>query len=141
MSKIDLADAETIATLTNALTRAGVEGLEITTPDGHLRIVIAKGKDVVVSGSATTPQASASASTFLLKAPLAGHFRPSEPDDEASGSSRRQVSEHDILGFIAVGPILLPLPAGRAAMVRRRLADADSLVGFGEPLFELEQFT
>lgn len=139
MSKIDLTDAETIATLTDALTRAGVEGLEITAPDGHLRIVIAKGKDVAASGSATTSQASAS--TFLLKAPLAGHFRPSEPGGEASNSAPHRVGEDDILGFIAVGPILLPLSAGRAAIVRRRLADADALVGFGEPLFELEQST
>jgi len=138
MSKIDLTDAETIATLTDALTRAGVEGLEIATPRGHLRIVIAKGKDVAVSGSATTSQASAS--TFLLKAPLAGYFRPSEPGGEASNSALHRVGEDDILGFIAVGPILLPLSAGRAAIVRRRLVDADALVGFGEPLFELEQF-
>ncbi len=72
MSKIDLTDAETIATLTDALTRAGVEGLE----DHHARRPSAdrycQGKDVAVSGSATTPQASTS--TFFLKAPLAGHF-------------------------------------------------------------------
>ena len=44
MSAIDFSDPATIAFLTDALTTAGVHGLEISRPDGQLRIVVA-GKD------------------------------------------------------------------------------------------------
>lgn len=134
MSAIDLSDPETIASLADALTRAGVEGLEITTPAGHLRIMLAKGSVIDISRSSPAPVAA-----FFIKAPLAGRFRPGGRVGEAASTNMpQQVSEGDILGFIAVGPILLPLSASRPGTLRRVLADVDALVGFGEPLFELE---
>lgn len=42
MSAIDFSDPATIAFLTEALTAAGVDGLEISRPGGQLRIVVAE---------------------------------------------------------------------------------------------------
>ena len=138
MSTIDLSDQETIAVLSDALSAAGVEGLEITTPAGHLRIVLARGRGYAVSRSTNAPQASAP--TFHIKAPLAGRFRPALPvGAPGNEDGTRPVGEGEILGFIAVGPILLPLSTTRSGTLRRVLVDAETLVGFAEPLFELEQ--
>jgi len=133
MSLIGLTEPATIAALSAALTRAGVDGIEISNPAGHLRIVVSNGK---VSHSTRSHQPPAAAS--VVRAPLAGHFRPIEPAFE-SGTKSRELAKGDVLGFIAIGPILLPLLAPHAGTIRRHLAEADALVGFGAKLFELEQ--
>ncbi|CDZ63798.1 acetyl-CoA carboxylase biotin carboxyl carrier protein [Neorhizobium galegae] len=130
MSGIDFSDPATIAFLTDALTAAGVSGLEISRPDGQLRIVIATGNEVRIDVSATSQPAPAAQPLVVVKAPMAGHF--------CTGSPLRSVSAADILGFLRVGPILLPLCAGRAGILTKQLAKPDALVGFGDPLFEIE---
>ncbi|PDT10302.1 acetyl-CoA carboxylase [Rhizobium sp. M1] len=134
MSAIDFSDPATIAFLTDALTAAGVEGLEISRPDGQLRIVTSGegGAQVAVLRAPGSPP-------VVMKAPLAGHFCAEHPAAAATPQTLpRSVSDADLLGFIRVGHVLLPLRAGRSGVLTRLLAEPGALVGFGDPLFEIE---
>ncbi|PDS32189.1 acetyl-CoA carboxylase biotin carboxyl carrier protein [Rhizobium phaseoli] len=138
MSAIDFSDPATIAFLTDALTAAGVEGLEISRPDGQIRIVISGEGGARISVPAATPRASDSA-PVVVKAPLAGHFCAEHPAAAVTPQTLpRFVSDADILGFIRVGHVLLPLRAGHSGVLTRLLAEPGALVGFGDPLFEIE---
>lgn len=130
MSAIDFSDPATIAFLTEALTAAGVSGLEISWSSGQLRIVIATGNEAGIDVSVISQPTPTAQPLVVVKAPMAGHFYP--------GSPSRSVSAADILGFLRVGHVLLPLCAGRAGILTKQLAEPDALVGFGDPLFEIE---
>ncbi len=131
MSAIDFSDPETIAFLTDALTAAGVDGWN-SDASGQLRIVISP-------EPATRTAAMTSAQTFAVKAPMAGIFRLQRPGyaDELADLPRA-VAATEVLGFVGVGPILVPVTAGRTGLLARRLAEPDELVGFGGALFEIE---
>ncbi|OCJ16343.1 acetyl-CoA carboxylase [Rhizobium sp. AC44/96] len=135
MSTIGLTDPVTIATLSDALTKAGVEGVEITTRDGHLRIVVSGGKSAAISHSAPSSAVS-SADSAVIKAPIAGYFRPAAA---AAGETEREVMQGEPLGFMVIGPILVPMLASSAGILRRKHAEPEDLIGFGTPLFELEK--
>lgn len=138
MSAIDFSDPATIALLTEALTAAGVDGLEISRPGGQLRIVVAGKGGARLSSTEAKPRAPGSAPT-VVKAPMAGRFRVEHPAaSSAPQNLPRSVSEADIVGFVGVGHILLPLRAGRSGILTRLLAEPGALVGFGDPLFEIE---
>ncbi|MBB3646495.1 biotin carboxyl carrier protein [Rhizobium sp. BK619] len=138
MSPIDFSDPATIAFLTDALTAAGVAGLEIARPDGQIRIVVSGEGGARIGSSEATARASGSAPA-VVKAPLAGYFCAEHPAAAATLQTLpRSVSDDDILGFVRVGHILLPLRAGRSGVLTRLLAEPGALVGFGDPLFEIE---
>lgn len=138
MSAIDFSDPITIAFLTDALTAAGVEGLEISRPDGQLRIVTSGEGGGRIGAHDAKPRAPGPA-PVVVKAPMAGHFCAEHPAAPAvSGNLPRSVSAADILGFVRVGHVLLPLRAGRSGVLTRLLADPGALIGFGDPLFEIE---
>ena len=137
MSAIDFSDPATIALLTEALTAAGVDGLEISRPGGQLRIVVAGKDGVRISSTGATPRAPGPASA-VVKAPMAGHFCVEHPAFAVPQDLPRSVSDADIVGFVGVGHILLPLRAGRSGVLTRLLVQPDVLVGFGDPLFEIE---
>ncbi|TBF87641.1 acetyl-CoA carboxylase biotin carboxyl carrier protein [Rhizobium leguminosarum] len=141
MSAIDLSDPATIAFLTEALTAAGVNGLEISQPDGQLRIVVAGKGGARISSTEATPRAPGLApgsASAVVKAPMAGRFCVEHPASAAPQELPRSVSDADIVGFVGVGHILLPLRAGRSGILTRLIAEPGALVGFGDPLFEIE---
>jgi hypothetical protein len=138
MSGIDFSAPATIAFLTEALTEAGVSGLEISWPSGQLRIVIATGNEAGIDVSVTSRPAPTAQPLVVVKAPMAGHFCPGSPSRSATADRLPSVFAADILGFLRVGPVLLPLCAGRAGILTKQLAEPDALVGFGDPLFEIE---
>jgi hypothetical protein len=134
MSTLDLSDPVTIAALTDALTEAGVDGLEITGRDGHLRIVIATNKRVQLDRAPVQNGHSA----VLLKAPMAGVFCPSDTSSSKPSPIPRKISAMDVIGFLRIGPVLLPVAAGHHGSLTKQLAETNALVGFGDPLFEIE---
>lgn len=129
MSAIDFSDPKTIALLTEALTAAGVDGLEISSASGKLRIIVA-GRENHVSQAAK-----ASSKPSVIKAPMAGIF---QLRDSASADLPHFVAAADILGFLRVGDVLVPLKAGHSGVLNRRLIETGTLVGFGDALFEIE---
>ncbi|MBY5416335.1 MULTISPECIES: acetyl-CoA carboxylase biotin carboxyl carrier protein [Rhizobium] len=141
MSAIDLSDPATITFLTEALTAAGVNGLEISQPGGQLRIVVAGKGGARISSTEATPRAPGLApgsASAVVKAPMAGRFCVEHPASATPQKLPRSVSDADIVGFVGVGHILLPLRAGRSGILTRLIAEPGALVGFGDPLFEIE---
>ncbi|NNU68758.1 acetyl-CoA carboxylase [Rhizobium sp. WYCCWR 11152] len=136
MSAIDFSDPATIALLTEALTAAGVNGLEISRTDGQLRIVVAGKDGTRISSTGATPRAPGFASA-IVKAPMAGRFCLEHPTSATPQDLPRSISDADIVGFVGVGHMLLPLRAGRSGVLTRLLAEPGALVGFGDPLFEI----
>ncbi|MGG7581958.1 acetyl-CoA carboxylase [Rhizobium sp. Nf11,1] len=136
MSAIDFSDPTTIALLTEALTAAGVGGLEISRPGAQLRIVISGEGEARISATEATPRAPGSAQA-VVKAPMAGRFCVDHPAAALPQDLPRSLSVADILGFIRVGDVLLPLRAGRSGVLTRLLAAPGALVGYGDPLFEI----
>lgn len=139
MRRVDFTDPAALAALTDMLTAAGVEGLEITTPDTQLRLVISVPDNAAKPLSAAAKSAE---SLVTVKAPIAGHFHLSHPScvaeiDEFTGA----VAADDVVGFIRISHILVPVLAGRTGSLIRQLAVQDALVGFGDPLFELELYS
>ncbi len=129
MSRFDLTDMDTISVLADALQAAGVDGLEITDSGGQLRIVVDTGRHVSITRTGTSMAAVGTA--HVVKAPMAGHFLMRATTQELG------VEKGDVLGFMQIGPVLLPLRADRSASSIRWIADERQLVGYGEPLFEL----
>ncbi|CAH0343375.1 acetyl-CoA carboxylase [Rhizobium sp. CECT 9324] len=132
MSAIDFSDPKTIAFLTDALTAAGVGGIEISAASGSLRLMIAPDGEVRPTVVATAP-------AFIVKAPMAGvvcfsHVRISGTSTELP----RLISGTEVLGFLRIGLVLLPLTAGRAGLLTKLRVEANALVGFGDALFEIE---
>ncbi|AYM60015.1 acetyl-CoA carboxylase [Agrobacterium fabrum] len=139
MSTLDLTDTATIAALTEALTAAGVDGIEISTPKGHLRLLVATGNSAQAVSVVKTSPVETAAVPVIVKAPMAGRFCSSHPSASVETDSLpRSTGSADVLGFIRIGSVLLPVSAGCPGVVKRRLAEPDALVGFGDPLFEIE---
>jgi hypothetical protein len=69
---------------------------------------------------------------------MAGRFCLDHPASTVPQKLPRSVSDADIVGFVGVGHILLPFRAGRSGVLIRLLAEPGALVGFGDPLFEIE---
>ena len=138
MSAIDFSDPATIALLTQTLTAAGVDGLEISRPGAQLRIIISGEGEARISATEAAPRAPGSAQT-VVTAPMAGRFCVEHPAASAVPQNLpRSLSDTDILGFIRVGDVLLPLRAGGSGVMTRLLAAPGALVGYGDPLFEIE---
>lgn len=139
MSRFDFTDPASLEALTEMLTAAGVEGLEISTPNTQLRLVVSVPGTARNSSSVAAVKPKAGASGTTVKAPIAGHFHLSHPSLAAgAGQFPRQVAASDVVGFIRIAQILVPVLAGRAGQLTRQLAEQDALVGFGDVLFELE---
>ncbi|AJD46008.1 acetyl-CoA carboxylase [Rhizobium sp. SEMIA 4085] len=138
MSAIDFSDPAAIAVLTDALTAAGVDGLEISKPGGQLRIVVSKEEGIQVARTGNAQPTAAL--SVIVKAPMAGRFCVSHPAAPVDVKQLpHEVSEKDVIGFIRIGSVLLPMTAGRSGLLTRLLSERDALVGFGDPLFEIEQ--
>jgi biotin carboxyl carrier protein len=139
MSRLDFTDPASLEALTEMLTAAGVEGLEISTPNAQLRLVISVPETVRTSSSTVTFKPTSTTSGATVNAPIAGHFHLSHPSlASEAGQFPRSVVASDVIGFIRIGQILVPVLAGRTGLLTRQLAEQNALVGFGDVLFELE---
>lgn len=131
MSKVDFSDPATIEQLTTALEAAGLDGIEITRPDQSLLIRLASDPNRKV---AVRLRSKAEEPT-TVKAPMAGMFFAGDPSRPVSATVPQG---QDVVGFLRVGPILLPLEAGVSQRLRRHLVQSGTIVGFGDPLAEVE---
>lgn len=131
MSKVDFSAPETIEALTAALEAAGVDGLEITRPDQSLRIVVGG----VARGDRLSLPSELRRKVVVFKAPMAGEFLRDLPSRIDTKPTERPA---DTLGFLRVGPLLLPLEVENSAHVGRYLVEPGTIVGFGDPIAEVE---
>jgi biotin carboxyl carrier protein len=139
MSRPDFSDPVSLIALTDMLTDAGVDGVEITTPEGQVRIIVSARARSAISVADTVCSSKAAVSKVVVKAPIAGHFCFSHPSLPAETENfPRLVAADDVIGFIRIDHILIPVVAGRNGSLVNQLAVQDALVGFGDPLFEIE---
>lgn len=127
-----------ISTLTGWLESAGVSALEITAPDGGvLKIALDAGARAV--HVAETP--SAPPQGRAVKAPMAGLFRDRHPAATEAGplaGEGRALEAGAPVGFVGVGPVLLPVFAPEAGVVGSVHARAGALVGYGDAILTME---
>ena len=135
MSKLDLSDPAIIERLTVALEAAGVDGIEITRPDQNLLIRLAGSANGSARQVRSGKKTDAAGTPVVVKAPMAGEFWPS--DLSRTGAPGASVADGTI-GFLKVGPILLPVTAGPSKRLRRHLVEQGTIVGFGDPIAEVE---
>jgi biotin carboxyl carrier protein len=139
MSGVDFGDPAVIASLAAALEVAGVDGIEIEQGARKVRIVVEHGVLGAVSQVNASQHNPATAHSSAVKAPMAGIFCRDHPAFFTPPSELpREVVLGDTLGFIRVGPVLLPVKASGTGILTQSLAGDGSLVGYGEPLFEIE---
>jgi hypothetical protein len=99
------------------------------------------------NGTSKTPDTSASGRTdaaiaptpSYIRAPAAGVFQSSHPfDAQPMALERTHVRDGQIIGFLRTGAVLRPVTAADGVL-GARIAPEGELVGFGAPLFLLEQ--
>lgn len=129
-----LSDAD-IRALTEAMRRAGVDRLEVEGPGQRLRLTLEPSEPASVLPAVPV---AAEPSTTLVKAESMGYFRARHPDGLFPPCEAGATVDHaQILGFVQVGLLLLPVLAPHRGRLARILSAADSLVGYGTPLFEV----
>lgn len=139
MSGIDVSDPETIAFLAAALEAAGVDGIEIDQGTRRVRIIVERGVSRAVPHVETPHPSSRTAQSSAATAPIAGIFCRDHPATIAPPLALpREVVSGDTLGFVRVGPVVLPVRASETGVLTRFAAEDGSLVGYGDPLFEIE---
>lgn len=134
MSKPDFSDPAIVERLTAALEAAGVDGIEITRPDQSLLIRLSGSANAAVR-QLLARRTDAEGVPVVVKAPMAGVFWPTDLS-RTSGPATSAAS--DMIGLLQVGPILLPVAAGPSQRLRRHLVETGTVVGFGDPIAEVE---
>ena len=116
---------------------AGVNSVEIETEGGRsMRIVAGDGTAAPGSG----PDAAVSrTSARPAKAPIAGHFLSVHPArDSAEATVGTPVFADQIVGFVRIGPLIMPIHAEAAGTLDGCVIEPGSLVGHGDTIFLVE---
>jgi len=139
----DFSDPTLISTLTAWLAASGASELEISTKDGcALKIVLNPVTRPVDGREADLHMTAPRSEDRTVKAPLAGVFRdrhPGIPDASPLAGDGSSLEAGAAVGFVEVGPILLPVIASEAAAVAKVHARAGELIGYGDPVLTMEQ--
>lgn len=124
---------EEIAALGAAMAQMGIARLELTGP-GFALVLSGEGAAAIAQdapkpgpASQVVPVLAPGLGTFLRTHPL--HEAPLAADGEA-------VAAGQALALLRIGPLLLPVPAPAAGTVVAALPDEETLVGYGDRLFD-----
>ncbi|HXV30888.1 MAG TPA: hypothetical protein VD840_11200 [Sinorhizobium sp.] len=123
------------------LENAGVGSIEIETEDGRLVRIVA-GEDATSRDAGHDPAASAATEPPRVRpaaAPIAGHVLPVHPArDAAEATIGASVVPEQIIGFVRVGPLIMPIRAETAGTLDACLVEPGDLVGYGDTVFLIE---
>ncbi len=120
--------APEIASLVAHMRRTGVAEIEIIGGEEALRVVLPE--DVT-----TQPVVNASRLS-VVKATACGVFRPGHSARETRPGTGTKVEAGEIVGVIAVGPLLQPVVAPAAGTLGRLLCTPGQRVDYGAELFQ-----
>ncbi|HEX8046654.1 hypothetical protein [Rhizobium sp.] len=136
----DFTDPAVMQEITAWLESAGASAIEIDTEDGrHVRIVMDGGVSPRADGELRDMVPAAPASVVAAKAPFAGHFLDVHPARGTPAAVQdTAVTAGDIVGFVKVGPLLLPVRAPDAGTLSECSVKAGDLVGYGDAIFSIE---
>ncbi len=121
--------APEMASLVAHMRRADVAEIEIEIIDGEQAL------HVVLPEEATLPARKAAQSSTVT-ATACGVFQPGHPACEAGPCPGTVVADGEVVGVIAVGPLLQPVVAPAAGTLGRLLCAPGQRVDYGAPLFE-----
>lgn len=133
-------EPDIIADLAAHLERNNVSAIEIETPDGSLKIVgMAGGQAPTAPQPVETTKAPAKTGDPLARAPIAGIFAPIHPQrPDRPVQTGKSVAKGEIVAFVIVGPVIVPVVADKDGIVTDVVAQAGALVGYGSPLLKTE---
>ena len=129
-----------IAQISAWLAEAGIDQLELSGPDGELRLG-REGKQDDAPDDAFTEiglEAGGAAHRFTVKAPNVGillHHHPMQQAPLAPRASRIRAGQ--TVALLQIGALLLPIEAPRGGVVTRLLQQHGALVGYGSEIVEL----
>lgn len=119
------------------LDEAGVNSIEIETKDGRLVRIVA-GAGVSTDNTDSNPDLSVSPA-MPVKAPIAGHFLPVHPArDRAEATIGAAVIPEQIIGFVKIGPLVMPVRAEESGRLEGCCIEPEALVGYGDTVFLIE---
>lgn len=124
--------ADDIARLVEHMRRTGVAEIEIEDGDEALRVVLPEVAERSVSMTVSEP----TSEQTIVTASACGTFLPGHPARESSSIGGR-VDAGEILGVLALGPLLQPVVAPCTGTLTRLLSPRGQRVDFGTPLFAL----
>ncbi|PDT46483.1 hypothetical protein CO661_17970 [Sinorhizobium fredii] len=132
-------DPATLEKIVGWLEEAGVDSIEIETEGGRLMRIVA-GMGTASDGAGETPDVSVSQDDARpARAPIAGHFLPVHPAREAAEATiGSAVLAEEIIGFVGLGPLIMPIHAEDAGTLNDCVAEPGSLVGYGDTVFLIE---
>ncbi|WEX79394.1 hypothetical protein PYH37_006293 (plasmid) [Sinorhizobium numidicum] len=134
-------DPATLEKIAFWLEQAGVGSIEIEAGDGRLVRIVA-GEDATSPDAGVGPAASVPtepATVRPAKAPIAGHFLPMHPARNAAESTiGASVFPEQIVGFVRVGPLIMPICAEGAGTLDACIVESGDLVGYGDTVFLIE---
>ncbi|MUO80368.1 hypothetical protein GOZ80_10625 [Agrobacterium vitis] len=134
---LDFTRADVIAQLTCWLEMAGVHAIDIEHNDQQISIVMTGGTAHVSRHMRSNVPVGAS---VMITSPSVGHFlayHPARPD--GGPQEGESVNAGDVVGFVKIGPLLLGVAAPQDGVLGEALVNAGDAVGYGTPLFSLEQ--
>jgi acetyl-CoA carboxylase biotin carboxyl carrier protein len=112
--------------------------LELRSPTQTLRL-LHEGTAVAVQTVDEADAIRQQQPALLVRASAPGAFLCRHPlRERAITAIGEEFHAGDLLGFLQVGPLLLPVVAPLAGMVTDVLARHGTIVGYGAPLFELQ---
>jgi biotin carboxyl carrier protein len=120
--------APEIASLVAHMRRTGVAEIEIVDGDAALHVVLPE--------EATAPSATVAAGSPAIEATACGLFQPGHPARDAGPATGTRVEAGEIVGVIALGPLLQPVVAPAAGTLGRLLCAPGQRVDWGTALFQ-----
>lgn len=123
-----------VADIAAWLAATDIDCLELTGPAGHLRL--RRGGEPEVTADRTGDEPLAEDESVAMPSAGFGIFLHAHPLHKMplvqAGDS---VAAGQALGFLKIGPLLVPVPAPHDGVVSDIVAQDGTLVGFGDPLF------
>ncbi len=128
----NFSEPQVIAALAAQLERQGLSAIEITTEDGHLEITSS-----TLAQSPTAKSPTTASDDALARAPITGLFLTAHPMRRDKAIEKGQkIGKGDIVAFIGIGPLLVPVTAQKAGIFNGFAASAETLVGYGDVLLK-----
>jgi acetyl-CoA carboxylase biotin carboxyl carrier protein len=130
-----------VATIAAWLAATDIDELELTGPDGHLRLRRNTEPGATTRRATAAPPETDSSppAAEIIVSPGMGVLLHAHPLSETPlASARGRVARGQPLGLLRIGAVLQPVRSPRDGILARFLAPDGSLVGYGDALFELE---
>jgi acetyl-CoA carboxylase biotin carboxyl carrier protein len=131
-------EASELKQIAEWLHAAGLSSIEISGPNGSVRLTVANGENRIAPAVDASEQVLADRSIMAVKAGTVGIFLDAHPMRPAPivqlGDT---VRAGDIVGLIGIGRIYAPVTAPGDGCVVRFLVEPGTLVDFGAPILEI----